>query len=857
MNKQKSSFIEDSNSINAQATKPNTMSNAYAPRIALMNCFYRATLHRFVYANAPTGSGKTITALLWLNECGRKAVWISLDESDNTSTAFYKQLAFALASSQPENEEMNRILTSPSFSATPIAHVLRLLKAFQSDGEMYALVFDDIHHIRIPVVIKSLAAILQMLPPSFAVLFLSREEPPKYLREIIKPTAFIKPEQFLFTEDEIRWYFEHLGRSISSNEVKVVHTSTGGLPIGVSAVVKTGEIRLGQDGFDAANFLTAHLLDGWSVDIQDFMQKTCVTDDITPALADKLTGLSDSNEKLDWLCAENAYITKIDNDTYRYHKMFLDLLRSRTGGIAPSVYKIAGGYYLEKGDLRRALNYYSRSGSYKAFAPSFAAILEMNRRYGPQSISLIEHLGVVRRMNLESLSATAEESRPFIYLWCLWKHYLLGDTEAACAYIDKLQDLAANLPGLSMIKHYVVAFHYLDIRKKLSEIQNELEKAEGAAYVEERYNMFVYTMNMPFISRSSRDSSEYANNIEEIEKNFSDNFRILMGEHYALYVQQLKAELYFEKNMLEEAENAAAVSVSIPKLWNKPDYAFSHSMLCAAIAFASGKTKETSQAFDAMEAYIKENGYEYLLPNLIAVKTKRTLYDADKNAAQDWLNLYFVTEPIGEPLAFYKVYRHFTTARAYIVLGRYGDALNLLEKLKRQGAEFMRPLDIAEAGVLQAIVEWAEGKKDKAVTTLEETLIVIQPYGFVRIIANEGGSVMPVLKRLASKVGRQTYTGALYSGYINEVSIASSQFSKFHCGLFEDAERNAKILKLSKRQKQVLDLLSKGYKNERIAQEMGLDIMTVRGHLTKAYRKLGVHTGIEAVVKARELGVIK
>jgi DNA-binding NarL/FixJ family response regulator len=54
---------------------------------------------------------------------------------------------------------------------------------------------------------------------------------------------------------------------------------------------------------------------------------------------------------------------------------------------------------------------------------------------------------------------------------------------------------------------------------------------------------------------------------------------------------------------------------------------------------------------------------------------------------------------------------------------------------------------------------------------------------------------------------------------------------------------------LSKREEEVLDLLSKGYLYKEIAAELSISADTVHNHIRKIYEKLQVHSRTEAVVK--------
>lgn len=63
-------------------------------------------------------------------------------------------------------------------------------------------------------------------------------------------------------------------------------------------------------------------------------------------------------------------------------------------------------------------------------------------------------------------------------------------------------------------------------------------------------------------------------------------------------------------------------------------------------------------------------------------------------------------------------------------------------------------------------------------------------------------------------------------------------------------------VRLSTREKQCLELLSSGLKNDRIAERLGLSEVTVRLHFTNARNKLQTATREQAVAKAAMLGLI-
>ena len=180
----------------------------------------------------------------------------------------------------------------------------------------------------------------------------------------------------------------------------------------------------------------------------------------------------------------------------------------------------------------------------------------------------------------------------------------------------------------------------------------------------------------------------------------------------------------------------------------------------------------------------------------------------------------------------------------------------MLSLLRDFGHNLVRICDYGEASVLLSALEWAAGKKKEASAILEEALEKIQAFGLTRIVIDEGAAVLPILKRISLKTGKQEYNGNLKHAFVNECMISAYAFAKQHKGVTAYYVKQQKPVKLSKQQRQVITLLSKGYSNAMIVEETGLKITTIKTHTSLAYEKLDANNAMEAVLKARELGLI-
>jgi DNA-binding CsgD family transcriptional regulator len=61
---------------------------------------------------------------------------------------------------------------------------------------------------------------------------------------------------------------------------------------------------------------------------------------------------------------------------------------------------------------------------------------------------------------------------------------------------------------------------------------------------------------------------------------------------------------------------------------------------------------------------------------------------------------------------------------------------------------------------------------------------------------------------------------------------------------------------LSPRERETLGLLAAGYSTAQMAQEMGIAKETVRNHVKRVLRAIGASSRVEAVAKARQIGLI-
>ncbi|HYL07146.1 MAG TPA: response regulator transcription factor [Candidatus Udaeobacter sp.] len=70
-------------------------------------------------------------------------------------------------------------------------------------------------------------------------------------------------------------------------------------------------------------------------------------------------------------------------------------------------------------------------------------------------------------------------------------------------------------------------------------------------------------------------------------------------------------------------------------------------------------------------------------------------------------------------------------------------------------------------------------------------------------------------------------------------------------------EVESQLERLTPREKEVLRMMAEGTASRDIAKQLGISYTTVRTHIRSLGSKLGVHSKLEAIVKARELALVE
>jgi len=152
---------------------------------------------------------------------------------------------------------------------------------------------------------------------------------------------------------------------------------------------------------------------------------------------------------------------------------------------------------------------------------------------------------------------------------------------------------------------------------------------------------------------------------------------------------------------------------------------------------------------------------------------------------------------------------------------------------------------------------------------IEATAIVKQKYPQIKIImltvfdndenifkSIKAGADGYLLKEVNPKDLQQGIIDTLNGGATMTPSIALKTLKLFRNPISFDTVSDSDDIKLTTREIEVLEQLSKGLKYNSIADNLFLSVGTVRKHIENIYTKLQVHNKLEAIQKAKNNNLI-
>jgi LuxR family maltose regulon positive regulatory protein len=855
--------------------------------------------------SAPAGFGKTTLLSEWvqaLDEAGpsRAVAWLSLDESDNDPTRF---LAYLIAALQTVRADVGiaamamlqsrQPLTAEAILSTLINEIATITQG-EHDGHPWVLVLDDYHRITAHPVHEALTFLLDHLPPRVHLAIAGRADPPLPLARLRARGQLteLRAADLRFASDEVVAFLNDvMALGLSPEDIATLDARTegwiAGLQMAALSMRGRGDVTRFIKAFSGSHrfvldYLVEEVLDQQPPLIQDFLLKTSILERMTAPLCDAVTEGSESQTILIQLDRTNLFLIPLDDERgwYRYHHLFVDLLRSRMEQThpdqVPTLHRRASEWYAQNGLIAEAVRHMLLAGDVERVAD----LVEGN------ALAMMDR-GELHTL-AESLDVLPDEvmrSRPWLSVAHAWVLAYVGQFDAIEPRLQDAESALGNREGPAEIHH--VAGHIATIRGYITALKGDMSRAAELARralehlpeedlkaravaaavlggaLKESGDLLAAAQALSraiAIARAAGDSHVAVTNLCDLTR-----LQILQGrlheaaatcrralqltDEYARqsgwrlpvtgHVYTHLSRVLREWNDLETATRLAREGVALCRQWGWSELLVYGGVYLAETRQAIG---DTEGALDAMRT-AKEAGSSLSTRFVDLVEAHETLLwlaQGNMAAASRWAERSGLS--INDEFIFQDLLRYVTLARVLIGRSRLDEASRLLARLLNMAEAAGAMGEAIEILILQALTQEGLGKRDQALTPLERALSLAEPEGYVRTFIDEGAPMGELLRRAAAQGIRLNYVSALLAALESDAKTEGAQ--------------GALIEPLSARELEVLRVLATGLSNKEIAETLFIAVGTVKQHLKSIYGKLQVHSRTEAAHRARDLGLL-
>ena len=309
---------------------------------------------RLILVSASAGFGKTTLVSEWIANCGRPAVWLSLDEGDSDPARFLAYLVVALQAVGQRREEgvagkigagVLGALQSPQPPSIE-SMLTSLLNDIAADAADFILVLDDYHRVDSKAVDGALAFLLEHAPPQMRLIITTREDPQLPLARLRARGQLIelRAADLRFTPLEAAEFLNQaMGLQLPGGDIVALETRTEGWITGLQLAGLALQGSLSRPGAtDTSRFIQAftgshrfvldylveEVLQRQPETIRNFLLQTAMLERLCGPLCDAVTESAGGTAMLDILERGNLFIIPLDNQRqwYRYHHLFAEVL---------------------------------------------------------------------------------------------------------------------------------------------------------------------------------------------------------------------------------------------------------------------------------------------------------------------------------------------------------------------------------------------------------------------------------------------------------------------------------------------------------------------------------------------------
>jgi LuxR family maltose regulon positive regulatory protein len=669
------------------------------------------------------------------------------------------------------------------------------------------------------------------------------------------------------------------------------------------------------DDRHVADFLVEEVLHHQPPHVQTFLLQTSILERLCGPLCDAVVDWqldaggqapSSSQQVLEYLERANLFIVPLDNKRqwYRYHRLFADLLRHRLQGRRPErladLHRRASRWYEQVDDVEQAIHH-------ALAAPDVPRAVHLLEQYGAR---VLDRGQIATLLNwLQQIPDDVLRANSRLCTGCGWAYALTGQVERAERYVE------AGEAALSVFEPLYIAS--MDHTVTRGEVQADLTtvraycarlRGDSAAVLEYSRQALEQLPADEYGTRAALalnlgllHQEEW--NLDAARAAFSEAFEAALKSEENAYVAVIAlsmqgdlhatqgnlreaaecyrqaielgaqgldaasptpalchghfglAEIHYQRNDLAAAANHLGKALESARQTGNREIMAAVCLLRPRLALASGDLAQVEVLLDQADEFVQDHGIEYQDANRTATRGELYLARGDVDAAarliaaRDLQPARLSAKGETSSALLDRLPEYVLLARVMLAQGQPDAALALLADLATVAEASGYALVLIEATILQALAQYRKRNDVQALKYLERALALAEPQGYVRPFLNAGKSVDALLRQAVARGVRAAHAAQVLAAFVAQARERGAHPAS-------DAAIEPLYERLTEREQQVLRLLAAGLSSTEVAEELFIAVSTVRSYIKVIYRKLDVHSRDEAIVRARQLGLL-
>jgi LuxR family maltose regulon positive regulatory protein len=885
--------------------------------------------YKLTLVSAPAGFGKTTLISDWGNETRIPIAWVSLDDGDNDLTQFLGYCIAALRTIKPNIGDASlELQQSPHPPAVEIV-LTALINELDEIRERFALVLDDYHVIESHPIHEAVNFLINHMPRRMHLIIATRADLPLPIARLRTRVHLTEISEFdmRFTLDEAATYMNDVMQlDLAMDDIAALENRTEGWIAGLQMTALSIQGRGDASGLARAlsgkhryifDYLMEEVLSQQSAEVQDFMAKTSILNQLSAPLCDALMEWSNaagdstrkkqstkrldtdlpSQEILEYMDRENLFLIPLDDERrwFRYHRLFADLLEERLirvhGDHIQDLHRRAGDWYEQNGLIGEAINHLLEAGEFERAADFISK----------NALTFVYHgnLGTLARW-LEALPKDVKESQPWLSITHAWALSFAGQLEPVASLLQEAEGSLTSITDeielqrlsgiIDALRAYLIAIRgsmplAADFAREALKVlpdedlvlrgftatllatvlrwTGDLTEAKSAYQEAIAINRAAGATNV--LVESLCDLAILQSIEGELQRSISTchEAQSLAEEYYERCGRRLSAHghvsiqlcrIFRERNDLDKARQYAEEGLALCEEWGQAESLMRAYSEHAHILQAYGDGDGSIRSIQKARQLASDLSPWYVVRSA-AWEAHLRLMQGDLTYALQWLNDQ--DQIINDEVEFQDFETHLTIVRILIVHGRQLSKSESLPPLNQAIEILDRMRSTAESsGAGRYLIEIMI-LASLALDALGETERAFSMLNEALTLAEPEAFIGVFID------GGEPVRSLLYALEKRKTSVPyarkviQSMGDQVEVGTTARVGSTESLIEpLTEREMEVLHLLATHLSSTEIADELVIASSTVRSHIKNIYSKLRVHSRTEAVEKAQEIGLL-